>query len=253
MSFFRGDDDRARLRQLALKARALPYDQRGYHLFENRDAAHAAGADPQALQDFDPTDEALDGLLARTAPDRDMPVQLASYGGPGPQAPEGPPRGRGGGFMYRQSPPDQRPPPDPATMVVPPRADVDMNIREAETHRLNLPWFYRKVHGTGPWDYKHGAPREPAGNAESPPNPYEDFGNYNYGATGAALGLSPELLFRAAGDQQYFGQNYDPRDGKPWGPPPYGDNPRDARNIQLGIEYYQRQRDADGRSPRRGR
>jgi lysozyme len=94
-------DAAARLRNLARTARALPYDQRSYHLFEHRDLAHEAGANPDALQAFDPTDEALDAVLARTAPPAERPAQLASFGGPD-VTPPGSPRGQGGGWMYPQ-------------------------------------------------------------------------------------------------------------------------------------------------------
>ena len=44
-----------RLNGLARQTRALPYDQRSFHLFENRDEVHGLGVDPGVLQDFDPT------------------------------------------------------------------------------------------------------------------------------------------------------------------------------------------------------
>jgi hypothetical protein len=236
------------LRKLALETRDLPYDQRGYYLFENRDVAHEAGVDPQALQDFDPTDEALAVVLGQADPQPNRQLRLASFGGPN-SAPEGlPPRNRTGGYLY-PPPADQR---RLNTMPGPPGVDIDANIREAEAHQGNLPWFYGKVHGSGPRDYKHGQSRAHGPDGEIPMKPYEAFGNYHYGATGSALGLSPELLLRAAGAQQYLGRNPRPSFGKPWGAPPYGDDPHDGQNIQLGIEYYQRQHDAAGRSRGRG-
>lgn len=128
MSFFRGDEGHARLRQLALKTRDLPYDQHSYNLFENRDAAHEAGVDPQALQAFDPTDEALDAVLAQANSQPDRPLLLANFGGPS-RDPEGlPPRNRTGGYLY--------PPPTGQkrlkTMPGPPGVDIDANIREAD-------------------------------------------------------------------------------------------------------------------------
>ena len=56
-----------RLNGLARQTRALPYDQRSFHLFENRDEVHGLGVDPGVLQDFDPTDEALDEIVTVTA------------------------------------------------------------------------------------------------------------------------------------------------------------------------------------------
>jgi hypothetical protein len=46
------------------------------------------------------------------------------------------------------------------------------------------------VKTTGPWDYKE------------PENEFKDFGNFNYGATGAAMGYSEDTLLRMAGIQQ---------------------------------------------------
>jgi len=44
----------------------------------------------------------------------------------------------------------------------------------------------QRVRLGGPWDFKQQGGQ------------YEDFGNYHYGAVGAALGL-PELVLRRAG------------------------------------------------------
>ena len=87
-----------------------------------------------------------------------------------------------------------------------------------------------------PWDYKTQG------------NQYEDFGNFNFGATGTAAGFDPSTLLRAAG---YAQRNHpesrqfpgDP--GNPFsimfnpnaGTPPYGDNPQNQQMIQLGIQY----------------
>lgn len=172
MTFAPMPDDNARLRKLALTARALPYDQRGYHLFENRDDAHEAGVDPQALQDFDPTDEALDEVLTQTAPERERPVQLASFGGPG-RAPEGPPRGRGGGWMYPQTvSPAAAPRPPSHSEVLPAQhgvapADVensrgrfaagyDTVLKADEAASRNLPGFIRGWEGSRSKVYDDG-------------------------------------------------------------------------------------------------
>jgi len=78
----------------------------------------------------------------------------------------------------------------------------------------------------GPWDYKH----QPGG---------DDFqGNYNYGATGAAL-FPEEALLRAGGAaQMLFGLGrYKRKNGLPWGKWPYGDDPIDSTNISAGYAY----------------
>jgi RHS repeat-associated protein len=93
-------------------------------------------------------------------------------------------------------------------------ADVDANIAEAQaklreyvalatqaakagaTIDVNVligAWFAEKVKPGGEWDYKR------RGSA------YEAFGNYNYGAVGAAIGYTTPILLRAAG----CGSKYD--------------------------------------------
>lgn len=85
----------------------------------------------------------------------------------------------------------------------------------------------------GKWDYKR---LEPVG-------AYEEFGNFNYGATGRALGFPREVLLRAAGFVQVLeslrtGRRHGP--GSPLGDPPYGDFPEDQGPILRGSEYYDR-------------
>src|SRR5262249_55676157 len=65
-----------------------------------------------------------------------------------------------------------------------------------------------------PWDYKR---YPPAGK-------YDDFGNFNFGATGAAAGFSEEVLLRGAGALKTIllkmaGKSN--ANGSPLGPPPY--------------------------------
>ncbi len=121
--------------------------------------------------------------------------------------------------------------------------DIESNIRQAERMRMILPppvnllWFYDQVHMAGPWDYKHQYGR-----------PYADFGNFNFGATGAALGLSEDTLLRTAGWAQTRSGNSG--EGIPsglsaalagfGGKSPFGDDPKDQDWIRRGIEYYRR-------------
>ena len=131
-----------------------------------------------------------------------------------------------------------------ATALVPPKspplASVDENIALAESVRpdltppFNLLWFYEQVRNKGPWDYKQIG------------RTYADFGNFNYGATGAALGISEETLLRAAGWAQT--QSGNAGSGVSvnrlqtilgtGGTAPYGDDARDQVWIKRGIQYY---------------
>jgi len=137
--------------------------------------------------------------------------------------------------------------------------DINSNISEARQHPIlpliqggsflnnqiilnnniaNLLWFYRKVESGGDWDYKTSGKM------------YQDFGNFNYGATGAAMGLNDETLLRAAGVYQVWTDiksfingltklKLTGRigSGNPLGGPPYGDDPNDQIQIKNGINY----------------
>lgn len=77
-----------------------------------------------------------------------------------------------------------------------------------------------------PWDYKV----KELG--------YEYAGNFNCGATGAALWISLDLLQRAAG----YVQVHNGRSQPEWNPPnagwPHGDDPKDQSAIEDGFKYY---------------
>ena len=111
-------------------------------------------------------------------------------------------------------------------------------MREAEAHQDDpdwdkLNWFKDKVNSKGPWDYKN----------IYDPKEYErieDFGNFNYGATGAALGLTEDELHRAAGAKQILDHWEEPSGYTDPLAYPYGDDPRDAAMIRKGMEYYTR-------------
>jgi hypothetical protein len=98
----------------------------------------------------------------------------------------------------------------------------------AELHRGRgaLDWFYNQVRLRGPWDFKQLGGQ------------YADFGNFHYGATGKALGISDSILLRAAGWAHERGGNYDPAFGHWWWLAPYGDDPNDQTMIKAGINYY---------------
>ena len=95
----------------------------------------------------------------------------------------------------------------------------------------NLFAFRDAVRNRGPWDYKQQGGQ------------YENFGNFNYGAAGAAWGFSAETLKRQAGRAQMAAgtskrgwQKYGGRNNSRI-LPPYGDDPADQEWIQRGIDY----------------
>ncbi|RIJ84560.1 type IV secretion protein Rhs [Ralstonia solanacearum] len=103
-------------------------------------------------------------------------------------------------------------------------SEVDKNIREARNH-YNPFWFYDQVRNKGPWDYKQQGAQ------------YQDLGNFNYGATGAAFGFPDTILYRMAGWAQRQAGTSKPAWGHPLGSSPYGDDPDDQEQIRHGIEY----------------
>jgi hypothetical protein len=117
----------------------------------------------------------------------------------------------------------------PAT---PPGVSLDQNLQEALNQYKQNPgsplvytWFYLKVRNSGPWDYKQIA------------RLHENFGNFNYGATGTAAGIPDIVLLRAAGAAQRVAGSSSADFGKWWSEEPYGDDPVDQVWIKAGIDY----------------
>ncbi|WP_318664274.1 polymorphic toxin type 44 domain-containing protein [Treponema sp.] len=107
--------------------------------------------------------------------------------------------------------------------LAPSFVDIDENIKRAKS--MSSIDFYNAVRNKGEWDYKQ------YGQA------FEDFGNFNFGATGAVL-FPDGILKRGAG----WAQSRAGTSKKEWGTwflfSPYGDDPRDQVQIQNGIDYY---------------
>ena len=116
--------------------------------------------------------------------------------------------------------------------LAPPGVDIDKNISIA--YRAFEPaWFYNQVKNKGPWDYKQLGSQ------------YEDFGNFNYGATALSHGFSERTALRMAGWAQQRAGTSRPEWGdpgnllNPWGGTgTFGDDPRDQAMIKKGMDYY---------------
>jgi hypothetical protein len=129
---------------------------------------------------------------------------------------------------------------DSGVPPAPSGVDIDANITEAEKNWWNPAWFYNQVNSRGPWDYKRRG-------AE-----YQNFGNFNYGATGAAMGFSEDTLLRMAGWQQIHNKNSNPAWGSNsgeilsflglGGTAPFGDDPEDQIWISRGYKYYNKRK-----------
>ena len=114
----------------------------------------------------------------------------------------------------------------------PPGVSARDNVLEAGIRRDPF-WFYDQVRNGGPWDYKQQG------------SEYEAFGNFNYGATGAATGFAPRFLLRQAGRAQIEAGTSRSGWGDPgaiWNPfggeAPFGDDPIDQYWINRGIQYF---------------
>ena len=106
----------------------------------------------------------------------------------------------------------------------PPLADIYGNMQDAQSN-WNPLWFYNQVRGKGPWDYKQKSRK------------YEDFGNFNFGATGTAFGLSKGILRRGAGWANQQASSNRQHLGNPLGDYPYGDDYHDQVMIDNGINF----------------
>ena len=128
----------------------------------------------------------------------------------------------------------------PEGMPIPPGASLEKNIAEAERYRNTDPllnsmnparvplWFYNQVNTGGDWAYKQSGHEQ-----------YQDFGNFNYGATGRALGFSRQTLLRMAG-WKHIRDGSLPSEGHylDIGDSCYGDDCRDQEWIIRGMDYY---------------
>jgi RHS repeat-associated protein len=126
----------------------------------------------------------------------------------------------------------------PAVPVAPPDANLRNNIVETQMRRgmmtppnANI-WWVNQVKPGGAWDYKLQTPDHIL---------YDPYGNFTFGATGAALGFSLDQLLRGGGFvaqttehnllsailKQLFGGEL------------HGEAPWDAEVIKAGYTYFQ--------------
>ena len=119
-------------------------------------------------------------------------------------------------------------------------ASIQNNVNEAINFSQNnspaatFIWWVNKVRPYGDWDYKNKE-----GYQDTPET--QDFGNTNYGATGAAIGLSPDTLLKGAGDAQKLSDAWtEIRDGYKNGSGSVvnnGDAWGDQEKIRDGIKW----------------
>lgn len=124
-----------------------------------------------------------------------------------------------------------------------PSMNLSQNLANSAKHKYALYTFYMNVRGHGSQDYKQNKTLNtdvPGQKPFAPSSLFEDFGNFNYGATGAAQGYNLPFLLRAAGyaGQMAQGNSIRASAKKALGPAPYGDDPTDQVQIQNGYSYY---------------
>jgi len=133
----------------------------------------------------------------------------------------------------------------PTVPQAPDGVDVNKNIKASQWMQivtytspvLSLYVFKKTVNNKGPWDYKqYGWTLTDWG--QLGPSPYQDFGNFNYGATGAAWGVPLNVLLRGAGYAQSAAGTSTPDWGHWYQGPPHGDDPADQAQITAGYQYY---------------
>ncbi|WP_082804073.1 polymorphic toxin type 44 domain-containing protein [Erwinia sp. ErVv1] len=123
-------------------------------------------------------------------------------------------------------------PPYDVSSFAPPGVNIVNNMMMARFHRgpsaLTYIWFYYQVRNHGPWDYKQRDRK------------YAAFGNFNYGAVGAAAGIPDQILLRGAGAAQTLAGTSRPEFADYQGPNSYGDDPEDQTWIRAGLDYAKR-------------
>ena len=131
--------------------------------------------------------------------------------------------------IYRWSLPYKVPKkgPCPTPPLAPPGFSVDLNIEIAQDYTFLNPFadyaLYKLAKTGGLWDYK-----------QLNPQLYDDYGNFNYGATAAAMGFPYYVVQNVAG--LYNGPG-SPHDGTYFLKWPYGDDVRGAQQVQAGWDY----------------
>jgi Bacterial toxin 44 len=127
----------------------------------------------------------------------------------------------------------------PAVPAHPANANVNSNIALTNVvyyaNWLNPPtqaaftdaWLVSMVAPNAPWDYKTQGQQ------------YDAFGNFNFGATGAAAGIPLQVLQAGAGAVSTLVGTNSSQYGSWYQPPLYGHAPIKSQTIAAGYAYYQ--------------
>ncbi len=128
------------------------------------------------------------------------------------------------------------------SLLMPTGVNIKRNIAAAKSHFGNVFWLKSQVQNKGPWDYKQRG------------SIYQDFGNFNYGVVGRAMGITRKRLLNQAGVAQIKAGTSRPEWGWPanvsgfGGKAPYGDDPTDQMMITRGMDWYDAYASAQSRN-----
>ena len=109
----------------------------------------------------------------------------------------------------------------------PPDESPEYNMSQARTNGYQW-WFNTVGQWGGPWDYKNwGGQKHPE---------WDDFGNFNAGATACALHIPLWITLRGAGWAKQRRLANDP-DGNWWGKWPYGNDAHKQDEVMAGWNW----------------
>jgi Bacterial toxin 44 len=115
---------------------------------------------------------------------------------------------------------------------------LSSNASLGESNRGNTPMFFNQVKPGGPWDYKRNAENRGFYFFNGQLVSAEEFGNLNYGYSGTAFGIGKDTLTDAAGAVQIVTSGRDNRGPTLRNFAGNFDDPRDTRNIRIGVNTY---------------
>ena len=131
----------------------------------------------------------------------------------------------GGASTWGKGGPCKCPTPPPGPLGACVADNIDIAKDYPAWNPGSLAGLYDNVKNHGPWDYKrHGSQ-------------YEDFGNFNFGAVTAAMGVSAYTAQNGAGIYQQWKGAAAAGSGTPLLRWPYGDDLKDAAEIERGRQY----------------
>jgi hypothetical protein len=124
----------------------------------------------------------------------------------------------------------------PTVPPAPPGVQLSLNLEIAHDYSIYNPGAFlayaQLEWHSGLWDYRTNFGQQ-----------YDDFGNFNFGATAAAMGATYYETQNAAGIYDHSGKS----EGIPFFKWPYGDDVDGAKQVQAGYDYVKHHCDDCGK------